>query len=66
MLDGMFEFYLIKLDFGGWVRISEPARGFDILAIPGFWFEGGGRAALFSTQFIVAGVGGGAQEPSAE
>ena len=57
MLNGMFEFSLVKLFFRGGVGIGQPARGLDFVAVFGLGLERRGGTASFTAQFVVAGVG---------
>jgi len=66
VLDGMLEFVGFELSGGSEGGIGQPARGVHFVAIVGFGFEGSCRSAFLAAEFIVAGVGDGAQEPGFE
>lgn len=66
VLDSVLEFVGFELLGGAEGGISQPARGVHFVAVVGLGFEGSRRSALLAAEFVVAGVGDGAQEPGFE
>jgi hypothetical protein len=66
VLDGMFEFVGFGDLLGGHGCVGQPAWGFDFFLVIVGRFEWDGGTALFAAQFVVAGVGDGAQQPGFE
>jgi hypothetical protein len=66
VLDGMLEFIGFEFGFGTHRAIGQPAGGFEFVILVVGRFERDGGPAFLTAEFVVAGVGDGAEQPGFE